>query len=91
MFSSKYNLPRYVFFPLFAVTNGLQFCQPVPVAGMERRETVFALLVLRDPVSIEALHKERKLLVWGICPLNGGRLAGTISCIPGVGNGIQVS
>lgn len=80
---------HYVFFSLFAVTNGLQFCQPIPVAGMERREIVFAVLVIRDPVSTE--HKERKLLVWGICPLNGGSLAGTIFSISGVGNGIQIS
>lgn len=91
MFSSKYNLPPLCIFSLFAFTNGLQFCQPIPVAGMERREIVFAVLVIRDPVSTEALHKERKLLVWGICPLNGGRLAGTIFSISGVGNGIQIS
>lgn len=92
MFSSKYNLPPLCIFSLlYAVTDGLQFCQPIPAAGMERREIVFALLVIRDPVSTEALLKERKLLVWGICPLNGGRLAATVSSIPGAGNGVWVS
>lgn len=79
------------FSPLFTVTDGLQLCQPIPAAGMERREMAFGLLVIRDPLSTEALHKGRKLLVWGICPLNGKRLAGTVSSVPGAGNGIHVS
>lgn len=82
---------HYVFSLLFAVTDGLQFSQPIPAAGVERREMVFALLVIRDLVSTEELHKGRKLLVWGVCPLNGRTLAGTVSSIPGAGNGIQVS
>lgn len=76
---------------LLVVSDGLQFCQPLPAAGTERREIVFALLVIRDLISTEALHRGRKLLVWGICPLNGRRLAGTVSSVPGAGNGIQVS
>lgn len=75
------------------VIDGLQFCHTIPAAGMERWEIVFALLVIRDPISIEALHTEPagswcgEYVLW----MDGRRLAGSVSSIFGAGNGIHVS
>lgn len=50
---------NYVFFSLIYSYWWLAvLCQPVPVAGMKRRELVFALLVIGDPVALR--HCTRK-------------------------------